>query len=346
MPQPHLIRLADYWCWPGDLWHQTPLDQQFDKIVERYSAPGLFKTSSERELVILPFWLKNIIGRSSTLETNLKKLDWKIHLVKDWWGTKVWKKTTEVTTPFGFKLTSGFHPAYKLMRAGKFEVEETALILKFIPQIDWFVDIGANLGYYTCLALQNNKPVIAFEPQQQNLQCLLQNLIANHWEENIEVYPVALSDKPGLLTLYGASGPSASLVKNWAGYSPRYKKIVPVTTLDAILGSRFRSQQLFIKIDVEGAEFGVLQGALQSIARSNRPIWLLEVCLHEFHPDDANPNYMQTFQLFWDNGYQAYTATKEPKLVTPDDVRRWVREKHCDSGIFNYVFVDANMSMP
>ena len=96
---------------------------------------------------------------------------------------------------------------------------------------------------------------------------------------------------------------------------------------------------------MEGAEFHVLQGALESITRLPKPIWLLEVCLHEFHPGDANPNYMQTFQLFWDSGYHAYTAAKEPRLVTPDDVQRWVRDQHCDSGVFNYVFVDENMSM-
>lgn len=232
------------------------------------------------------------------------------------------------------------------MRVGEFEVAETALILKFLGQVDLFVDVGANLGYYTCLALQNDKPVVAFEPQQQNLKCLLQNLIANHWEDNVEVYPMALSDKPGLLTLYGASGPSASLVKNWAGYSSRYKKTVPVTTLDAVLGSRFPDQQLFIKIDVEGAEYGVLEGATQTIARSRKPICLLEICLHEYHPDNANPNYLQTFQLFWTNGYQAYTAADVPRLVTPDDVSRWVAQGHCDSGMFNYLFIDADLAMP
>jgi FkbM family methyltransferase len=313
--------------------------------VDRQDPSSWIIVLLEKELVILPPWLKKMIGRSSTLERNLKKLNWKIHVAKDWWGTKVWRKTTEVTTPFGFKLTSGFHPAYKQMRAGQFEPAETAVILKCLGQVDLFVDIGANLGYYTCMALQNNVPVIAFEPQQQNLQCLLQNLIANNWEDEAEVFPMALSDKAGLLTLYGASGPSASLVKNWAGYSSRFKKIVPVTTLDSILGSRFSEERIFIKIDVEGAEYGVLQGALLSISRSPMPVWLLEVCLHEFHPDEPNPNFLQTFKLFWDNGYEAYTASEKPKLVTQDDVNRWVKEKHSDSGTFNYVFVDADMSI-
>ncbi len=191
---------------------------------------------------------------------HLKKLKWKFHLLKDFWGTRIWTKTTETVTPLGFKLTSGFHPAYRLMRIGKFEIEETAIISKLLARVDLFVDIGANLGYYTCLALQNRKPVVAFEPQQQNLECLFKNLMANGWQDKAEVFPLALGEKPELLTLYGASGPSASLVKNWAGYSSHFKKVVPVSTLDNILAGRFLGQRLFIKMDVEGAEYRVLKG--------------------------------------------------------------------------------------
>jgi FkbM family methyltransferase len=213
---------------------------------------------------------------------------WKYHLFKDWWGTKVWTKTTEVITPLGFRLTSGFHPAYKQMRTGKFEIEETSVILRLLPKSDIFIDVGANLGYYTCLALQHGKPVVAFEPQQQNVQCLFRNLIANQWQDRVEVYPVALGDKPGLLTLYGASGPSASLIRNWAGYSSRFNQTVPILRLDDVLGNRFQQKRLFIKIDVEGAESLVLAGAHCTITREPKPIWILEVCLHEFHPGGAN----------------------------------------------------------
>lgn len=290
---------------------------------------------------ILPRWLKNILKRSDVLLSLNASIRWKFHLFKDWWGTKVWTKTSEVTTPLGFKLTSGFHPAYELMRIGKFEVEETAIISKLLSRVDQFVDIGANLGYYTCLALQRGKPVIAFEPQQQNLQCLFQNLITNGWQDKAEVFPLALSEKPGLLTLYGASGPSASLVKNWAGYSSHYKKIVPVSTLDNVLAGRFLDKQLFIKMDVEGAEYQVLKGSLATIARSIKPVWLLEVCFQEFHPDGTNPDFQSIFNLFFDSGYKVYTATEPPRSVFADDIPRWIKNNAIDSGTFNYVFVDA-----
>lgn len=290
---------------------------------------------------ILPRWLKALAKRSNTLVKLNTNIRWKLHVLTDWWGTKVWTKTSEVVTPLGFKLTSGLHPAYELMRSGKFEVEETAIISKLLPRVDVFVDIGANLGYFTCLALQSGKPVIAFEPQQQNLQCLFQNLKANGWEGRAEVFPLALSERAGLLTLYGASGPSASLIKNWAGYSSRFSKTVPVSTLDNVMTGRFPGQRLFIKMDVEGAEYNVLKGAVGALTRSPKPVWLLEICLEEFHPEGSNPDFQQIFQLFWEYGYHAYTAASTPKLVSSVEVAEWVAKGHAASGTFNYVFAES-----
>jgi FkbM family methyltransferase len=88
------------------------------------------------------------------------------------------------------------------------------------------------------------------------------------------VLPIALSQNPGVLTLYGASGPSASLVKNWAGYSARFKQLVPTSTLDNMLSARAQDEQFLIKIDVEGAEAQVLKGAIAIMRRRTKPAWL------------------------------------------------------------------------
>jgi FkbM family methyltransferase len=286
--------------------------------------------------------IRDFLKRSERLVALVKAVRWKTHLLKDWWGTRIWTRTSEVMTPLGFKLTSGFHPAYALMRTGQFEVQETAIISKVLRCTDLFVDIGANLGYYTCLARKLGKQVIAFEPQHQNLQCLFQNLIANGWQDDTEIFPLALSDKPGLLTLYGASGPSASLVKDWAGYSSRYQKIVPVSTLDNILKGRLLGKRLLIKMDVEGAEATVLAGASETLARQIKPIWLLEVSLNEFYPNGTNPAFLTIFELFWSHGYKSYTATQPPKPVVADDVKRWVRNNRSDSDTFNYLFASES----
>lgn len=280
-------------------------------------------------------WLRDNLQRFGLL----RKFVWRLHILMDWWGTRIWTRTTEVVTPLGFKLTAGVHPAYSQMQEGRFEVAETALLARLLQRVDRFIDVGANLGFYTCLALKSGKPVVAFEPQQQNLQCLYRNLRANGWEA--EVFPLALAERPGLLTLYGASGPSASLIKGWAGYASRYQSTVPVSTLDLVVGRRFGGEQLLIKIDVEGAERQVLGGALDTICRLPKPIWLIEVCLNEFHPEGANPAFRDVFQLFWNNGYEAFTATLPPNRVSPGDIERWWRNRNSDIDAFNYVFVDA-----
>jgi FkbM family methyltransferase len=268
-------------------------------------------------------------------------LYWRYHIAHDWWGTKVWTRRTETLTPLGFTLASGFHSAYADMRQGTFEPHETAIIARQLRDADVFVDVGANLGYYTLIALKAGKRVVAVEPQPLNLSALYRNLVVNGWTDRAEVFPVALADKPGLLTLYGASGPSASLVAGWAGYSSRHRQTVAVSTLDTLLGERFAGERLLIKVDVEGAELGVLKGALATVAREPKPSWLLEVCLQEYHPSGRNPDFAAIFDLFFDHGYRAFAAIEPLRAVSREDILRWVESGSADAGTFNYLFTAA-----
>lgn len=295
-------------------------------------------------------WIKRQANRSTLVKRTYSWLRWKLHVLHDGWGALVWTRAREVQTPLGFKLTAGSHPAYDRMRDGTFEPDETALIAALLGRVDRFVDVGANLGYYTCLALQHGRGVMAIEPQPRNLKSLYRNLLSNGWERSAEVMPVALSAAPGLLTLYGASGPSASLLQNWAGYSPSYQQIVAVSTLDNLLVGRFDGERLLVKIDVEGAEYGVLQGAQATLRRAVRPMWLLEVCLHEFHPSGFNPDFLRVFETFWNSGYDAYTAEAVPRLVPRERIQQWWAAHRTDSGTFNYIFAErgalAGLSEP
>lgn len=295
---------------------------------------------------MFPNWLKGIVKRSPWMVALHSRLRWRLHLLVDWWGTRVWTRTREQVTPMGFKLTSGLHPAYELMRRGEFEPLETALVGRLLGDTDRFVDIGANLGYYTCLALQRGVRVVAFEPQPRNLQSLYANINANGWQQLAEVFPLALSECAGLLTLYGASGPSASLVRGWAGYSSRFRQVVPVSTLDNVIAGRFAGERLLIKIDVEGAEYPVLRGALGTLARRPAPAWLLEICLEEFHPDGANPDYLEIFRLFWSNGYRAFAIADPVRALEVVEVEQWWAERHAGAGTFNYLFLAEDRELP
>ena len=116
-----------------------------------------------------------------------------------------------VRTPLGFLFTGD-----RGMMDGRFEAEETAFVREHLRDADVFINIGANIGYYTCLALQDNKPAVAVEPMPRNLRCLYHNIALNGWQERVEVFPLALGAKPGLMEIYGG-GTTASLVKGWSG---------------------------------------------------------------------------------------------------------------------------------
>jgi len=261
------------------------------------------------------------------------------HIFSDWYHTYINTKSYEYDTAFGYKLRTRGYIANKLMVESHFEMTEMKILKEFIETSDIFIDIGANIGYYTCIACSLGKKVLAFEPQWHNLKCLLDNVSINNWTQQAEIFPIGLGKEPGILTLYGASGPSASLINGWAGYSNKFKKVIPINSLDNVLAGRFRNDKVMIKIDVEGAEYNVLQGALNTLKRPNRPSWFLEICLDQFHPNGANPDFERIFNLFFDNGYESHVADASRKIITDKDVQLWVKNGTTESTVFNYYFI-------
>jgi hypothetical protein len=98
---------------------------------------------------------------------------------------------------------------------------------------------------------------------------------------------------------------------------------------------------MLIKIDVEGAEFGVIKGAMATLSRSPRPTWLIEICFDEFHPAGVNPDFGAIFDAFFAHGYNSFAATDPLRSVSRDDVFKWVARGRADSGNFNYLFRPA-----
>ncbi len=221
-----------------------------------------------------------------------------------------------VATTLGFKLAGN-----EAMINGSFEPFETEIIKKIVPKIDIFINVGANIGYYCCLALSYGRKVIAFEPVNSNLQYLFRNIKANNWQNEIEVFPVALSDKIGLIDIYG-EGTGASLVKGWANTPEDSATIVACTTLDSIIGDKYVGKQCLILVDIEGAEKFMLNGAAKLLIMHPKPIWIVEISITEHLADESkvNSNLVETFNIFYENGYDVWTADDECRSVVKDEI--------------------------
>ncbi|MDB4125601.1 hypothetical protein N9565_02605, partial [Amylibacter sp.] len=63
------------------------------------------------------------------------------------------------------------------MQNGNFEITETKILIKLFSQADVFVNVGANFGYYICIARNMGLRSIAIEPVPINQRILKQNII-------------------------------------------------------------------------------------------------------------------------------------------------------------------------
>lgn len=239
-------------------------------------------------------------------------------------------------TPMGFRMSGG----NVAMQIGTFEREEVRIFEEIIKDIDIFIDAGANVGYYCCRALQRGKHVIAFEPMPHNVYHLLKNISINGWAENAEVFPIALSDTSGAAKIYG-SGTGASLIKGWAGFSSEQPLCIRTARLDDIIGDRLREKKALILIDVEGAEYALMKGAERLLTTVPKPIWMVEITTQEQQPDGVtiNPNFLATFTLFREHGYEPYAIIKGgTRLLTHQEIHAMINAGFKQTCSHNFIF--------
>ncbi|MBA7546552.1 hypothetical protein ES705_38944 [subsurface metagenome] len=240
-------------------------------------------------------------------------------------------------TPMGFKLIGN-----RSMEEGTFEREEVVIVEKCLRKADVFVNIGANIGYYCCIALSQGKHTIAFEPIELNLRYLYKNIKANKWENGIEIFSIALSNKIGLIEIFGG-GTGASLIKGWAGIPEYDVRLIPTSTMDNILNNRIKNKKCFILADIEGAEKSMLEGAKSFLESDTKHIWMVEISIGEHQPKGiiVNPELFSTFQLFWDSGYEAWTASNRPRLVELEEIMLICKSGRDTLHTHNFLFIEA-----
>jgi FkbM family methyltransferase len=166
-----------------------------------------------------------------------------------------------------------------------YELEEQLAVRKVLVQLQptsvW--DVGANIGIWS-LFLTTLCPTVTeircYEPDPQNLKFLRMNMSKNNID-NWSIRPVALSNRHGVGTFYsdpvsGATG-SLELESDFVGKhfdSVREAYPVVLTTIDGEIASGARPPE-FMKIDVEGHELDVLEGAKETL-RKYRPLLIFE----------------------------------------------------------------------
>jgi FkbM family methyltransferase len=183
--------------------------------------------------------------------------------------------------PFGaWWLAEGGALDHELMY-NQFEEGELNFVRRMLRPGMTVVDVGAHHGLYTLLASKcvgRQGRVLAFEPSPREASRLEKHLRLNRCR-NVEVDGRAVADKAGEAELHVVDGP-----RDWGNSlrppsvaEPVHSVRVNTCRLDDALAEKGIRSVDFIKMDTEGAELAVLQGAQRLVHRAPRPVILAEV---------------------------------------------------------------------
>lgn len=202
-----------------------------------------------------------------------------------------------------------------------FEPNETWAVQQLLRPGDTFVDVGANVGYFTLLASKivgRNGKVISFEPAPSNASRLRENVRLNQ-AENVITYEFAVSDRPGTVRIgrqrEGGSATFTIRIKESTAESWE----VSAVQLDRILDSQQNIR--LIKIDTEGAELLALKGFVEHLRSGNVPYVFCEIADSPFR--ELGGSTEELYSLMSSFGYSAYACNK--RRFTPlnlDDVSK------------------------
>lgn len=164
-----------------------------------------------------------------------------------------------------------------VLRCGAYEPGIASALATIVQPGDIFFDVGANIGHHSLVAASRGAMVHAFEPVPRLASRLQENFRLNKIEDRLVLNVAAVGAEPGTATLYEATrlddgshsllaGVPASSVQTLA---------VQVLALDGYVPAN-SGVPAVIKIDVEGYEARVFDGASALLAASPAPFIILE----------------------------------------------------------------------
>jgi FkbM family methyltransferase len=202
----------------------------------------------------------------------------------------------------------------------KREIETMSQFAALIGHGDTVFEVGGHIGYismYLAKLVGDSGFVHVFEPGPNNLPYIRRN---SRNQPNIFIEPVGVGSSSGTLPFYieGLSGQNNSFVRDFAGLRANEESAhveaqravveVPIVTLDNFASGRgFRPD--FVKVDVEGFEYEVLQG-MTGLLQSRAPRLMVEVQAHQ----------SDIFQLLSGLGYLAFDPLGQ-SLITANQLQ-------------------------
>jgi FkbM family methyltransferase len=151
------------------------------------------------------------------------------------------------------------------------------------------LDVGANIGYYALLEGKYASKVYAIEPVPENFALLNRNIALNGLK-NVELFNYACSDHNGFLDIYLSDKCNlCSALRTDKNFGKVSCKSV---TIDSFVDDEeidYRDTSILLRMDIEGYEYKVLEGALNLLSKSTSMILFLEMHFDLMRAQGWNP---------------------------------------------------------
>ena len=198
-----------------------------------------------------------------------------------------------------------------------------------------FLDIGANIGWYSLLFAAAGHPVVAFEPMQANEHLFRKSICSNpDFQQRLTYHTDMLSDTPHKnCTMFSDEfnyGDGTVSCDQNLHLSANYQIREPgmdMTTLDIVLADLHRPV-FMVKMDVEGHEGHVFRGAANTILQAQVPYLMFEfsyawVNKAEGHPDEllqslVEAGYRFSFEAFYGAAFDPLVYYADPAVQESD----------------------------
>lgn len=230
-----------------------------------------------------------------------------------------------------------FFPKYD---GGKiYEEPVTRLIVQHLRSAKCFADIGANIGYYTCLACKamSAGSIYAFEMDGHNYSILTQNISLNGCG-SVRSFNTAVMDTQGVVHYEVVEDRLSAGLRISLKTPPEINSLVevPAIGLDEFFDHIGEVPDI-TKIDVEGAEFKVLSG-MHRILEHDQPTLFIEL-----HPDML-PLFgscaEDVVQLLLNSGYSIYEVQHMRKFSDRAALRKVEVGTRLTSNTMLYAYID------
>lgn len=170
-----------------------------------------------------------------------------------------------------FFIKKGRHGITGNYYTGLLDFEEMSFLLHFLNKGDLFIDVGANVGAYTILAITTEvEHIVAAEPIPDTFDVLKRNVQINGAANRVNLLNIGISNKKQKMTFSASFDTINHVVEDGLPQSVA----VDVNTLDNLVEL---NSATILKVDVEGYEWFVLDGARKILSNPHLKAVILEI---------------------------------------------------------------------